>query len=76
MGELSLLWGSMMEITLNLDATVLETLKNFLHDNPTVHNEQEALLYLIHKSLQDLGYIARQPGVGTSPDKLNSSNDD
>lgn len=76
MGELSLLWGSMMEITLNLDATVLEALKKFLHDNPTVRNEQEALRYLIRKSLQDLGYIAHQPGVGTSPDKLNSSNDD
>lgn len=66
----------MMEITLNVDAALLEALKKFLHDNPTLHSEQEAARYLIHKSLQNLGYIAHQPGVGTSPDKLNSSNDD
>lgn len=65
-----------MGITFNLDSKTLDALQHFLHDNRKIQNQQEAVEFLLKKSLQDLGYLTRDPGIGTSPDRLNSSNDD
>lgn len=65
-----------MGISFNLDAQTLAALERFLRDNHKIKNQTEAVQYFLKKSLQDLGYLGREPGVGTSPDRLNSSNDD
>ncbi|WP_297322637.1 hypothetical protein [uncultured Bartonella sp.] len=65
-----------MTITFAIDAKTAEALQNFLRDNRKIKTEQDAVAFFVKKSLQDLGYLTREPGIGTSPDRLNSSNDD
>lgn len=65
-----------MGITFNLDSKTLDALQKFLRDNRKIKSEQEAAEFFLKKSLQELGYLDREPGIGTSPDRLNSSNDD
>ncbi|WP_279089608.1 hypothetical protein [Bartonella apis] len=65
-----------MGISFNLDAQTFTALQNFLHDNHKIKSEAEAVELFLKKSLQELGYLGREPGAATSPDRLNSSNDD
>lgn len=65
-----------MGISFNLDAQTLAALEHFLRDNHKIKNQTEAVQYFLKKSLQDLGYLGSEPGIGTTPDHLNSSNDD
>lgn len=65
-----------MGISFNLDSQTLAALEEFLRDNRKIKGQTEAVQYFLKKSLQELGYLGKEPGIGTSPDRLNSSNDD
>ncbi|MHC5308315.1 hypothetical protein [Bartonella sp. LJL80] len=65
-----------MDITLHLDEKTKQALQQYLGKHQSWNDEAAVAEYFVKKSLQDAGLLENEPGVGTKPEKLNSSNDD